>query len=144
VSRVGFDYRRETVRGEAVSRPVARIVLEHLGRTVIFFPYIDSGADMTLIPRSIGEALGFKLEPGDVQELSGIGEGRVAVAFKTARMSIGEHSFDCRIAWALIEEVPPLLGRKDVFDRFAVLFREWEGKVFLIPKAEVAALSIES
>jgi hypothetical protein len=51
-------------------------------------------------------------------------------------MSVGEQSFDCRIAWALIKEVPPLLGRKDVFDRFEVLFREWDRKIILTPKPE--------
>lgn len=137
---VEFSYRQETARGEPVMRPVARILLEYHGRAVLLLPYIDSGADVTLIPKSVGEALGFSLEPGDVQELFGVGEGRVAVAFKTARMGIGEYSFDCRIAWALIEEVPPLLGRKDVFDRFEVLFREWEGKILLTPKADSAGL----
>jgi len=138
VPAVEFSYRQETARGEPVMRPVGRVLIEHQGKAVLLLPYIDSGADVTLIPKSIGEALGLSLEPGDVQELSGVGEGRVAVAFKTVRMGIGEHNFDCRIAWALIEEVPPLLGRKDVFDRFAVLFREWEGKVLLTPKADAS------
>jgi hypothetical protein len=140
VPAVEFRYRQETARGEPVLRPVARVLLEHCGRAVLLLPYIDSGADVTLIPKSVGEALGFSLDQGDVQELSGVGEGRVAVAFKTVRMGIGEYSFDCRIAWALIEEVPPLLDRKDVFDRFSVLFREWESKVLLTPKDEPAGL----
>ena len=139
MSAIEFSYRQETARGEPVMRPVGRVLLEHRGHAVLLLPYIDSGADVCLVPKSVGEALGFSLEQGEVQELSGVGEGRVAVAFKTVRMSIGGNPFDCRIAWALIEEVPPLLGRKDVFDRFAVLFREWEGKVFFTPKAEAAS-----
>lgn len=51
MSRVEFDYRQETARGETVFRPVARVILQHQDNTVIFFPYIDSGADVTLIPR---------------------------------------------------------------------------------------------
>ena len=131
---IEFSYRQEEARGEPVFRPVARVLLENRGRAVVLFPYIDSGADVTLVPKSVGEALGLQLAQGDVQELSGIGEGRVAVAFKTVRMTIGENPFDCRIAWALIEEVPPLRGRRDVFDRFAVLFREWDRKIIFTPK----------
>lgn len=131
---VEFAYRRETARGETVFRPVARIVLEHNERVVLFLPYIDSGADVTLLPRSVGEVLGFELEQGPVEELAGIGEGKVAVIFKQAHMSIGQNSFDCRVAWALIEEIPPLLGRRDVFERFAVEFREWEQRVIFTPR----------
>lgn len=49
-------------------------------------------------------------------------------------MSVGSTTFDCEVAWALIEEVPPLLGRRSVFDRFSVEFREWERKVVLVPR----------
>ena len=42
-----------------------------------------------------------------------------------------------RIGWALIEEVPLLLGRLDVFGHFAVEFREFEDKIFLKPQREV-------
>jgi hypothetical protein len=136
VSRVEFDYRQETVRGETVLRPVARVILQHEGRTVIFFPYIDSGADVTLIPRSIGDALGLGLNKSDIEELAGLGEGKVAVVRQQVRMSVGSTTLDCEIAWALIEEVPPLLGRKGVFDRFSVEFREWERKVVLVPRPE--------
>ena len=134
MSRVEFDYRQESARGETVFRPVARVILQHQDKTVIFFPYIDSGADVTLIPRSIGEALGLGLEKSDIEELAGVGEGKVAVVRRQVTMSVGSTSFDCEIAWALIEEVPPLLGRKGVFDRFSVEFREWERKVVLVSR----------
>jgi hypothetical protein len=140
VSRVEFDYRQETVRGETVYRPVARVALRNEGKTVVFFPYIDSGADVTLIPRSIGEALGLGLNKSDIEELAGIGEGKVAVVRQQVGMSVGSTTFPCEIAWALIEEVPPLLGRKGVFDRFSVEFREWERKVVLVPRPETPTM----
>ena len=34
--------------------------------------------------------------------------------------------FPIKIAWALVEDVPPLLGRTDVFDKFEVKFRQKE------------------
>lgn len=39
-------------------------------------------------------------------------------------MKIGGKLFDARIAWALIEEVPLLLGRTDVFNLFSICFKK--------------------
>ncbi len=133
---VEFKYRPAIIRGEIIWRPVAEITIVYRDKEIRLSPYIDSGADITLIPKSAGEVLGFELEKGKIKELSGIGEGKVAVIPKVVRMTIGEETFGCRIAWALIEEVPPLLGRRDIFDRFAVLFQEWSKKILFIPKSE--------
>jgi len=38
--------------------------------------YIDSGADITVIPRVLGEALGFKAEDSKITELTGIGNAK--------------------------------------------------------------------
>ncbi len=44
-------------------------------------------------------------------------------------MKIGEIELESRVAWALIEEAPPLLGRLDIFDRFNIAFKKNEGKI---------------
>lgn len=134
---VEFKYRPARVRAEIIWRPVAEVTITYGDKRILISPYIDSGADVTLIPKSAGEWLGFELEKERIEELSGIGEGKVAIIPKTVKMTIGEETFDCRIAWALIEEVPPLLGRRDIFDRFAVLFKEWDKKILFIPRHEL-------
>ncbi len=139
---VEFKYRTEKSRGEVVYRPAAEVLLEANGKKLLISPYIDSGADITLIPKSAGEILNLKLTKEAMEELSGIGERKVAVIYKMVKMTVGEEIFECRIAWALIEEVPPILGRKDVFEHFAVLFQEWDKKILFIPKAEFTELTI--
>ncbi len=139
---VKFRYRAERSRGEIVYRPAAKVILENNGKKILLSPYIDSGADISLIPKSAGEILDLELNRNAIEELSGIGEGRVAVINKIVKMTIGEEIFDCHIAWALIEEIPPILGRKDVFDRFAVIFKEWEKEILFIPKSEYSGLPI--
>jgi len=37
-------------------------------------------------------------------------------------MWIGEQEVNTRIGWALVEEVPFLLGRLDIFDKFDIKF----------------------
>lgn len=77
--------------------------------------YIDSGADITLIPRQLGETLGFEIAGDEIIEIGGLGDAKVPVIIKTVTMLLGEKKINCRIAWALVEEVPPLLGRTDLF-----------------------------
>ena len=58
------------------------------------------------------------------------------IIIKKVKMRIGEQEFDARVAWCLEEDVPPLLGRIDVFNRFKITFDEenkeiifeWKGK----------------
>jgi len=35
-----------------------------------------------------------------------------------------------RIAWALVEEVPMLMGRMGIFDKFRIIFDEQRGWVY--------------
>lgn len=58
-----------------VYRPIADIEIRSKGSEWIAIkPYVDSGADVSLFPRSVGEVLlGLKIESGKEQLLHGIG-----------------------------------------------------------------------
>lgn len=90
---------------------------------------IDSGADITLIPKRAGDCLGFEIEKETIQEIRGIGEGVVPYIIKTVQIEIGEYQINGRIGWVLIEEVPFLLGRVDIFDQFDIGFDHSTRKV---------------
>ncbi len=45
-------------------------------------------------------------------------------------MKISEKEFDVRTAWSLIEDVPLVLYRLGIFDKFDIVFKEREKKVF--------------
>ena len=95
---------------------------------VEFHPYIDSGADVILIPLSLGELLGFKVEGEKIDEIGGV-RGAVPVIYKRWEIKIGSQTLPVLLAWALLEEVPPLLGRADVFDFYKITFLQKEGKI---------------
>ena len=86
--------------------------------------YIDSGADITLIPRQFGETLGLEIKKDEIEEIKGIGEKVVPVIIKKIKLRIGHKQFLSRVAWSIIEEVSFILGRIDVFDKFKVIFDE--------------------
>lgn len=89
---------------------------------------IDSGADITIIPQQLGErGLGFFLEKGErIINLGGAGGGLIPVAMRNAEMEIGNECIKTRVGWALIDTVPLILGRLDIFARFHIEFREDE------------------
>ncbi|MEW6104397.1 MAG: retropepsin-like aspartic protease [bacterium] len=90
---------------------------------------IDSGADITLIPKRAGDYLGFRIEKETIREIRGIGEGALPYIIKPVQIEIGEYRIKGRIGWVLIEEVPFLLGRLDIFDQFDIKFDHLAKKV---------------
>ena len=115
-----------------ILRPIARVKLigESAGMTVDI--YVDSGADITLIPYSAGIALGFSLKPEDeIRKIGGVGGGRISIVVRRVKMRINGRELGVRVAWCMSEDVPLILGRLDVFDRFDVLFEGGKKTVFL-------------
>lgn len=94
------------------------------GRWIDCHSYIDSGADITLIPFSFGKLLRLEIEKEKIRELYGLGKQRVAVIYQRVKMKISRYIFDVLVAWALIEDVPTLLGRSDIFDCFHITFQQ--------------------
>lgn len=92
---------------------------------------LDSGADISLIPYSVGEFLGLPLNMTNRSEVQGIGEGAVPYILNSVKLKIGDFEFDARIGWTLIEEIPFILGRLDVFQQFSIEFREFENEIIL-------------
>ena len=128
---ITFRYKEESLGAGkgVVKRPVADVYLKTTsGSWIEFHPYIDSGADLTMIPLSLGRLIGFHIEEDNVEEVGGI-RGSVPIIQVKVQMRISTEEFPLNLAWALIEEVPPLLGRADVFDKFIVTFKQKDGLV---------------
>jgi hypothetical protein len=73
---IEFAFRKESsgLFG-SIGRPVARVIVMHRRRRVPQLFYVDSGADITLIPKSVGDLLGLTLaSPQEIREIKGIGE----------------------------------------------------------------------
>ncbi|MDA2936506.1 hypothetical protein MYX06_04790 [Patescibacteria group bacterium AH-259-L05] len=121
---IRFKYQKEKSDLGIVYRPIAHTILKVKDFKVEIPLYIDSGADITLIPLGLGQALGFKQNSIQIREIKGVSGGRVPYIIKTAKIYLGDAGIEARIAWALTEEAPPLLGRLDVFDKFRIVFDE--------------------
>ena len=125
-----FKYKNEFGRNqEVIKRPVCDVYLRsNRDEWIEFHPYIDSGADMTLIPLSLGKLIGLSTDKKSPEKIGGI-SGSIPVIYHEVMIKIARYRFPILISWAQIEKVPPLLGRKDIFDFFNVSFRQKKGIV---------------
>lgn len=126
--QIEFDFKEEAngVFG-AVMRPVARLYLIGAsGEEVSEVFYVDSGADITLIPRSLGDLLGYSLaDKSNVSEIKGVGGRSVPYLMRSVKIKFADNCMiEARVAWSLIDEVPSLLGRLDVFELFDIIFQK--------------------
>lgn len=129
-----FRYKEErTARRKVIKRPVADVYIKSRnGIWIEFHPYIDSGADVTLISLSLGKLIGFTINEEKIEQIGGI-RGSVPVIYQKNKIRIGGKELKIHLAWALIEEVPPLLGRTDIFDYFNVTFKQAEDIIVFTP-----------
>jgi len=132
---ITFNYRRE--KSEITSdilRPVASIEFRSKdGVWIELRPYIDSGADITLIPLTFGRLLGLELKKEEIKHLRGVGGAGVPVVITEVDTRIGDAEFPVRVAWVLEDDLPPLLGRVDIFDRFTITFDQRKEIVIFEP-----------
>jgi len=126
---ITFNYRSERSKiFGVVKRPVAKVYLKtELDEWLPCFMYIDSGADFTLIPYRFGLMMGFKIEER-IHEIYGVG-GEIPIILKPTSMKIDGMVLNVRIGWSMREDVPFILGRLDVFEKFHIEFRENEDTV---------------
>jgi hypothetical protein len=116
-----------------IKRPIADILIQSKsGKWIKFRPFIDSGADISIIPHSVGQYLGFEMED-KIVEFGGVAGKHLPVIIKKMKMMIGDIELEPRVGWALIEEAPPLLGRLDIFDKFNITFKEKEEFILFNP-----------
>lgn len=93
---------------------------------------LDSGSDMSLIPKEIAEEIG--IEYFGEEELSGISgksikvkQGKVLVIFGKDREN---YNFEIPVLVPLEQEdVPIVIGRIGFFDQFKIIFIEAERKI---------------
>ncbi len=122
-----FPYQREksSLFGE-IYRPIAELEVETQDGWITLLAYIDSGADISILPASFLKAFGIMVEEEEIREIRGVGGAKVPIVVKDIRMRIGELVFNAKIVIALVEDIPYILGREGVFDRFEICFRQRE------------------
>ena len=100
--------------------PVVEVTLTYKALAVRQLMFLDSGADISLIPASLGAALG--LRPSDVQSSTNVRSlvtERTPLRIVELHIQIGATApVPVRMGWIESDAVSPLLGRLDVFEHY--------------------------
>jgi hypothetical protein len=120
-----FRYRPERSQLGTIYRPIATVILEHKKILIELPLYIDSVADISMIPYRFGKALRLQQTSKDrIRRIRGIAGRSVPYLVKRLTFIFGRRRISARVAWSMTEEVPILLGRMDVFQKFRITFDE--------------------
>jgi len=127
---IRYQFKEEEGSFGSVLRLVAEVILENGDLRVGIPMYIDSGADISMIPLRFGRSLGFRQEEGDtIREIKGVSGVSVPYILKKVNLVLNGKKLEIRVAWALVENVPTLMGRIDIFDKFRIAFDERRGRI---------------
>ena len=95
---------------------------------------VDSGADISVIPKEVAEVLGLDLS-GEIQPALGVGGSIKTVPSHVSLVVERGHEryrLNIPIKVALDQQdIPPILGRTGFFEEFEITFNELEEKIYL-------------
>ncbi len=112
-----------------VYRPIVKVGLRDAnGELFELSVLVDSGADISIFSRRIGDIMGMNVEHGEEKIFRGIVGELIAYVHKIT-ISINDREVETRVAFAL-SEVPNLLGRLDIFKNFGISFRKEDDLCF--------------
>ena len=121
-----FKYARENSSTLGfVYRPITKVGLrDSNGEMFELSMLVDSGADISILSKRIGDIMGLDVEQGEAKVFRGIVGELIAYVHKIP-LFINGKKVETRVAFAL-SEVPNLLGRLDIFKNFEISFRKEE------------------
>lgn len=92
---------------------------------------VDTGADLTVIPRFIGESIISDITSGEYTEIKGIVPTSLLIAFiHKLKIKTAGKEFETKVAIADSNDVPPILGRYWALDLFNIKFLKGKEMVF--------------
>lgn len=125
MKRYAFKYVKELTKRGTIHRSIAHVHLQSKeGGWFLFYPYVDSGADVSLFTRSDADLLNLELREGEYRPIMGIGRVMLPTYIHKVHMKIGDLQFNANVAFANSDEVPRLIGRKTIFQKFKITFDE--------------------
>lgn len=83
---------------------------------------VDTGADITLLPRDIGEILVDDIATGEIASVKGLGPNELKVFIHSIKLRVADKEFETKVAIADSDEAPAVLGRFEALDFFDAKF----------------------
>ena len=119
MTRVVFEY-------DMNNRPRADVIIKNNINKIKILALIDSGADVTSIPKNVGEYLRLSRPKWkEVKKIRGIGNiKKIKYVERDIEIKIGDGDFFyIKVWWLFNNEGEVLIGR-NIFEKFDVLFKQ--------------------
>lgn len=119
--------------GTRAKSPSIPVTLSGSGNSYSFTALVDSGADISAVPRSVAELLNLNFKNKKAEKAFGI--GGVASAVETnmnVEFGKGHERYNLIVPVKVIldnYDFPPLIGRAMFFDKFDITFKQSEKKI---------------
>ncbi len=115
--------------------PSVPVTLIHGSKIVDVIALLDSGADISVIPKGIADILGMNLS-GERETVIGIGGmAEAASSIMSVVIAKGHEKYSIKMPVKIIfdeeDMFQPILGREEFFEAFHITFKENEKKVVL-------------
>lgn len=117
-----FSYRILThkVFGQ-IKIPLITLTLKNT-KSVKLYAMVDSGAVISIFPKSVCDLLGLKYEDGEGASLFSATREKIQVRVHKVVVRIGDIEFEARVGFSEMEKIPYVLGRLDVLDNVEIRF----------------------
>ena len=113
------------------------------GEKLSLFLIIDSGATVSVLPKSDAEVFGVRLENGIPLSISGIGGEMVNGWKHKIAVYFGDRKIQLPVVFLDTEFAPRVLGRQGVFDCFTIVFEEEKRRTGFLEKHSLLAQNIQ-
>lgn len=116
--------------GTYVKRPVVNIILKNDDKYLEFWAILDSGSDLTTIPKAVADYLGLKTQDREIEMIGykGMGkvkESKVTIIFKGKVQRQEEVLSNVPVAIMQDpEEGDVIIGTNGVFEHFKIIFND--------------------
>jgi len=114
-----------------VTIPVAKIFLQGRKEETAIDVIVDTGAVISIFPKSLCDILGSVFEKGQQSYVKTATGESIPIRIHELKIRIGNHRFKARAAFSTIENVPYILGRLDILDQIELKFDK-HGTTFII------------
>lgn len=124
MSILSVEFPLSPIRGKKgiVPEPIVPLVVRSAREERIYDFLVDSGADATLLPRSLADDLQINLKRCPQSKTQGVEGGSIKIYHASLKLKIGPWENSIRCAFASHDHIPPLLGRLDVFSHYTIIF----------------------
>jgi len=134
-----------TGEGHLKTFPAAKVdFLNHQGDWFTLFLLIDSGASVSVLPKTDAPLFGIELKAGTPAAVAGVGTDHLRGWQHTVKAQLTQKMVKVPVIFLDTDHAPRILGRQDVFARYTIIFEEKRRRSALLGVSTAEAERIQA